>query len=154
MSDVAVVGGGPSGMTVALLLARAGHRVVLYEQARELGGLWAANLDDDGFFLSENSCKVFQSTYEAAPALFRMLGTRWEAHFTPRHDLSTQWFAPFLADSSFADLAKIAFAFLLHASGVRKYQNVSVAEFLETHQIGEACQSWRPRSAESPERSA
>jgi hypothetical protein len=134
-------------MTVALLLARAGHGVVVYEEARELGGLWAANLDEDGCFLSENSCKVFQSTYEAAPALFRMLGTRWEAHFAPRHDLRTQWLAPFLADSSFADLAKIAFAFLLHASGVRRYQNVSVAESLETHQIGEACQSWMRATA-------
>ncbi len=146
-SAVAIVGGGPSGMTVALLLARAGHRVVLYEQAGELGGLWAANLDEDGFFLSENSCKVFQSTYQAAPALFRMLGTRWQAHFTPRHDLATQWLAPFLADSSCADLAKIAFAFLLHAAGVRKYRDVSVAEFLETHRIGEACQSWMRATA-------
>ncbi len=108
VSDVAVVGGGPSGMTVALLLARAGHHVVLHEQARELGGLWAANLDDDGFFLGENSCKVYQSTYHAAPALFPMLGTRWQAHFVPRHDLRTQWLAPFVADSSFADLARTA----------------------------------------------
>lgn len=147
MRDVAVVGGGPSGMTVALLLARAGHRVVLHEEAREVGGLWAAKLDHEGYFLSENSCKVFQSTYEAAPALLRLIGTRWEEHFTPRHDLTTQWLAPFVADSSVADLAKIALAFLLHVSGARGYRNVSVAEFLVTQRIGEACQAWMRATA-------
>ena len=34
---VAVIGGGPSGMTAALLLARSGHRVRLFEGASELG---------------------------------------------------------------------------------------------------------------------
>ncbi len=46
--DVAVIGGGPSGMTAALLLARSGHRVRLFERASELGGLWATRLDADG----------------------------------------------------------------------------------------------------------
>jgi uncharacterized protein with NAD-binding domain and iron-sulfur cluster len=87
---VAVVGGGPSGMTAALLLARAGHRVVIFERGKELGGLWAADLDSDGYFLSENSCKVYQSTYHSAPALFRMLGIEWAAHFTERHDLASR----------------------------------------------------------------
>ncbi len=35
---VAVVGGGPGGLTAALVLARRGHRVTLYEKRPELGG--------------------------------------------------------------------------------------------------------------------
>lgn len=104
---VAVVGGGPSGMTAALLLARADHRVVIFEHGKELGGLWAAHLHSDGYFLGENSCKVYQSTYRSAPALFRMLGTEWAAHFTERHDLGSHWLTPFIADSSWPDLAKL-----------------------------------------------
>ena len=79
--------------------------------------------------------------------MFRLLGTRWQAHFTPRHDLGRDWLAPFVADSSFADLAKIAFAYMRHAAGSRKYRDVSVADFLETHRIGEACQSWMRATA-------
>ncbi len=36
--DVAVVGGGPAGLAAALTAARRGHRVVLYERTKELGG--------------------------------------------------------------------------------------------------------------------
>lgn len=36
--DVAVVGGGLTGLTVAALTARAGRRVIVFEQSRELGG--------------------------------------------------------------------------------------------------------------------
>src|ERR1700675_2870078 len=77
---VVVVGGGPAGMTTSLLLARAGHRVALLERARELGGLWACVLDDDGFYQCENSCKVYQSSHHTCPALFEMIGTRWQDH--------------------------------------------------------------------------
>jgi phytoene dehydrogenase-like protein len=37
-TQVAVVGGGLGGLTTATLLARAGHRVVLFERSRTLGG--------------------------------------------------------------------------------------------------------------------
>lgn len=37
--NIAVVGGGPAGMQVALTAARRGHKVTLYESAQRLGGL-------------------------------------------------------------------------------------------------------------------
>lgn len=134
-------------MTAALLPARAGHRVVIFEREKELGRLWAAHLDSDGIFLGENSCKVYQSTYHSAPALFRMLGTGWEAHFTERHDLGSQWLTPFIAESSWLDLAKLAGAFLQHLVGIRVHRSMSVAEFLASHRIGDGCQAWMRATA-------
>ena len=144
---VAVVGGGPSGMTAALLLGRAGHRVVIFEGGEELGGLWAAHLDSDGTFLGENSCKVYQSTYRTAPALFRMLGTEWAAHFTARHDLRSHWLAPFLAGCSRRDLAKLGAAFFRHRLGSRSYRDVSVAEFLASNRLSDGCRAWMRATA-------
>jgi len=134
-------------MTAALLLARAGHRVVIFEHGKELGGLWAANLDSDGHFLSENSCKVYQPTYRSAPALFRMLGTRWAAHFTGRHDLRRDWLNPFMSDSSWPDLAKLGGAFVQHLVGIRAWRDVSVAEFLASHHISGGCRAWMRATA-------
>lgn len=44
MSDIAVVGAGTAGCATALLLARSGHRVVLFEQAPEPGAAGAGLL--------------------------------------------------------------------------------------------------------------
>ena len=129
-------------MTAALLLARSGHRVRLFECASELGGLWATRLDADGRYQGENSCKVFQSGYHSAPALFRLICTRWQDHFVARHDLKSQWLHPLLADSSLTDLAKMAWTFALYLAGIRSYKNESVEQWLERNKLSESCQAW------------
>lgn len=146
-STVAVVGGGPAGMTAALLLARAGHRVTLYERADHLGGLWASHLDDDGWFLGDNSCKVYQSTYHSTPALFELIGTRWQDHFVARHDLSVDWLQPFVAACTWRDRRIIVGAYLRHRVGLGRYHEISVAEFLQEQRISEGCQAWMRATA-------
>ena len=146
-SDVAVVGGGPAGMTAALLLARAGHRVSIFETADQLGGLWASRLDRDGYFRGDNSCKVYQSTYHSAPALFRLIGTDWRQHFTPQHDLTRNWLRPFVADCTWRDLRILGGAYVAHRTGLRRYHEVSVAEFIEARGISEPCRAWMRATA-------
>jgi len=129
-------------MTAALLLARAGHAVTLFEGASDLGGLWSTELDADGLFRGENSCKVYQSTYHTTPALFELLGTRWQDHFTARHDLRAEWLRPLIADCTVADLARLGTAFGLYLAGLRSYKDISVAEYLQTHDISDPCTAW------------
>ena len=139
---VAVIGGGPAGMTIALLLSRAGHKVLLYEAGGELGGLWSVKFDQEGYYLGENSCKVFQSEYNTTPALFKLIGTTWQNHFIPRYDLRTDWVQPFIADCSIADLFRLGFAFILNSLGLRSYKNISVAEYMDKYPISEGCKIW------------
>lgn len=134
-------------MTAALLLARAGHRVTVLERSQQVGGLWAANLDDAGRFLSENSCKVYQSSYHSAPALLRLIGTDWEQHFIARHDLTRDWLRPFVAASSLRDLGCLLRAWGLYRTGLRHFRDVSVADWLEQNEIGEACRDWMRATA-------
>lgn len=144
---VAIVGGGPAGMTAALLLSRAGHKVSIFEREGELGGLWASRLDSDGFFRGDNSCKVYQAGYDSAPALFRMIGTDWRQHFTARHDLTTDWLKPFVADCTWRDLAILGGAFVLHRVGLGRYHKVSVAEYLVARRLSEGCCTWMRATA-------
>jgi monoamine oxidase len=144
---VAVVGGGPAGMTAALLLAEAGRSVTLFEAADGLGGLWASELDGDGRYKSDNSCKVFQPSYTTAPALLERIGTTAEAQFVERYDLTSDWLKPFVADSNWRDLARLASAFALKVSGLKPRHDVSVEEYLNDSGVSDACQRWMRATA-------
>ena len=145
--EVVVVGSGPAGLTSALLLSHAGHRVTVLERGTQVGGLWAANLDADGNYLSENSCKVYQSSYHSAPALLKLIGTTWEAHFIARHDLTRDWLRPFLAACSPRDLGRLMSAWTLYRAGLKNFREVSVADWLEKNDIGDACRDWMRATA-------
>ena len=127
---VSIVGGGPAGMTAALLLARRGYAVSIWEAGDRLGGLWCSKLDEDGFFRSDNSCKVLQPNYTTVPALFASLGMDWRAHFRQRHDLGSDWLRPFIAESSWRDLGVLARGLAAHPLGIGRTHEVSVGDFL------------------------
>ncbi len=144
---VAVVGGGPAGMTAALLLARSGRRVSLFERSGELGGLWSSTLDADGFFRGDNSCKVYQSSYQSAPDLFRLIGTEWERHFTRGYDLTSDWLQPFVAACTWRDRRIITTAYVKHRLGRGRSHEISVNEFMQARRLSEPCQSWLKATA-------
>lgn len=58
--DAAVVGGGLSGLLAAVLIAREGRSVVVYEQARQLGGR-AMTTDDDGIQFNLGAHALYRS---------------------------------------------------------------------------------------------
>ncbi|MEO3886746.1 phytoene desaturase family protein [Nonomuraea sp. B5E05] len=71
MAEVTVIGGGVGGMVCALLLARQGHEVRLYERSARLGGKLAEHRRD-GFAFSLGPSLL------TMPELFRELGLRRE----------------------------------------------------------------------------
>jgi hypothetical protein len=139
---VAIVGAGPAGMTAALLLARSGRRVSLFEGSDEVGGLWSSRLDEDGYFAGDNSCKVYQPNYLTAPRLFELIGTDWQRHFTRAHDLTADWLKPFVAACSVRDLWILATAYLNHRAGRGRYHLSTVSQFMEARDLSEPCRRW------------
>lgn len=59
--DVAIVGGGPSGMTAAYHLCKAGHKVALFERKLSLGGgMWGGGMTWNFIVVQEESKHVLE----------------------------------------------------------------------------------------------
>lgn len=58
MKDYIIVGGGPSGLSLAYELSKFGYSVQVIEKDDQLGGSWKSNFDQNGYF-QETSPKVF-----------------------------------------------------------------------------------------------
>ncbi|MDR0477273.1 MAG: sulfide-dependent adenosine diphosphate thiazole synthase [Desulfobulbaceae bacterium] len=88
--DVAIVGGGPSGLVAGLYLAKAGKRVAMFDRRLSIGGgVWGggmmfnevvvqeegkAVLDDLGFF-----CQLFQPGYYTLDSVYLASGLVYKA---------------------------------------------------------------------------
>ncbi|HEU0115578.1 MAG TPA: NAD(P)/FAD-dependent oxidoreductase, partial [Thermomicrobiales bacterium] len=70
---IGVIGGGMAGLTAALRLAQAGHRVTLWERGKRLGGQAVAFEVDDDVFLEHFYHHLFQSDRDIV-ALIEELG--------------------------------------------------------------------------------
>ncbi len=78
--DVIVVGGGLAGLTATTILARAGRRVTVLEQAATLGG--RAHTDGEGGFLFNRGPHALYRGGEAR-AILRRLGIVYSGHWVP-----------------------------------------------------------------------
>jgi len=71
-THTAIFGGGPTGITVALLLAESGHDVTLVEREKTLGGCWRVEWVD-GLF-TEHSPRVLSSSSPNFFAILKHIG--------------------------------------------------------------------------------
>lgn len=89
---IAVIGGGPAGLTCAYFLAQMGHKVVIYERQKKLGGMLRYGipnyrfpkdrLDEDiSAILSAGDIEVKCSTHVDDPEKIRAIHSEYDAMF-------------------------------------------------------------------------
>ena len=89
---IAVIGGGPAGLTCAYFLAQMGHKVVIYERQKKLGGMLRygipnyrfpkERLDEDiRAILSAGDIEVKYSTHVDTPEKIRAIRDEYDAMF-------------------------------------------------------------------------
>jgi len=81
--DVTIIGGGPSGLSLAVMLARTGQRVLLLEREPMLGGTWRVEWLK-GKYYSEHSPHVMSTGYNYFKALCNFLNVPFRTKQTYR----------------------------------------------------------------------
>jgi len=98
--DVVIVGAGLSGLTTAILLARAGRSVSIFEQSSKVGGR-ARTENDDGFYFNQGPHALYLSG--AGAKVLQELGIKYRGSPPPspqyfiKHNVKYQQGASFFS---------------------------------------------------------
>lgn len=71
--DITIVGGGPSGIALAMMLHKIGKSILLIEKERTLGGCWRVEWQDSKYY-TEHSPHIITSKYHKFFAMCKVLG--------------------------------------------------------------------------------
>ena len=72
MNEIIIVGGGPTGLSIALNLANSENKITVIEKSDLLGGSWKSRFLENKYF-SEHSPQVLFSTYKYFHKLLKVL---------------------------------------------------------------------------------
>lgn len=140
-ADVVVVGGGLSGLAVALRLALNGANVSLIEQSTKLGGRTYSYLDPTTNDIVDNGQHVLVGAYHQTLKYLELIGTRHLLHTEERLRLifhhPSKGFAKF-------ELPKIPRPFNI-AAGVLMYDLMGMRDVRKMLSLGLELKSWNHR---------
>ena len=73
--DIAIIGGGPSGVALAMMLQKTGKSILLVERERTLGGCWRVEWQDSKYY-TEHSPHIMTSNYKRFFKMCKVLGVK------------------------------------------------------------------------------
>ena len=85
--DITIVGGGPSGIALALMLEKTGKKILLVERENTLGGCWRVEWQNEKYY-TEHSPHIMTSNYKKFMQLCKYLNVRNEFKNTYKYKSS------------------------------------------------------------------
>jgi hypothetical protein len=73
--DIVIIGGGPSGVSLAIMLQKTGKSILLVERERTLGGCWRVEWQDNKYY-TEHSPHIMTSKYKRFFKMCKVLGVK------------------------------------------------------------------------------
>lgn len=141
MYDYVIVGGGPTGITLATMLANTKHKTLLLESEHSLGGNWKIDWDQNtNQYMTEHSPKVlFLSNHY----FFQLLQKIGATSHNNTHNIYGKFgnlniVKSFLKHMSFMDtlkLTSVTLSYFLNPNGFKYYQ--SIKEWAHENHISE-----------------
>lgn len=129
ISKVIIVGAGPSGLTLAWLLAKAGKKCMIIERDSQIGGCHSVRRINGQF--SEHGPRVYSSTYVTVARMLKDMGTSFEQIFTPYKFSVSSIGGKTTSNMTYWELYQIINAYLWSTIWPSYYRNLSMLEFVK-----------------------
>lgn len=141
--DYIIVGGGPTGLSLALYLSQIGTRCLLLDKNPSLGGCHRVTRQEGEYF-TEHGPRIYSSAYINVKEILKIIGTTWDEMFVPYRfniaDIQGQTFNSL----DLREKALLAIEFLGFCIGINK-RRTSIGEFMEKNNFCEASKDYVDR---------
>ncbi len=136
--DVAIIGGGLSGLAAAVDLASRGAEIILLEQSSKLGGRCYSYIDETTGDVVDNGQHVLVGAYRHTLRYLEMIGTRKHLRAEPK--LRLPLYHP---EKGFAVFEVASLPKPLHlTAGMLKFKLLTLSERRRLLSVGLALQKW------------
>lgn len=142
MVEYVIVGGGPTGLTLALYLSDLGKKCVLIDKNSSLGGCHRVTRVD-GLF-TEHGPRVYSSAYKNTINVLHKLGAKWEDIFTPYKFNIGSIQGETLSHFTFSEKNSIIFEYLVLFTGLYDKKK-TVRQFAEEHNFSKEAMDYMNR---------
>lgn len=130
-----IVGGGPSGLILSLLLGKVGYKCLVFDSELSLGGchrVYRVN----GLF-TEHAPRIYSSTYVNTSKILKLIGTSFEDVFTPYDFNIANIGGNVSSHLTTRELALFVSRFILFTLNSHYGENYSVMQFMRDHYFTE-----------------
>ena len=142
--DYIIVGAGPSALTMAWYLAKAGKTCTLVEQQPVIGGCHRV-LREDGYF-TEHGPRIYSTSYVNFKALLKNMNLEFKNLFTPyKFNIASIGAKTFQSVMSWREMFTFALAYLLNLPFPNYGKYTTMDEFMEEYNYSEAAHDYIDR---------
>jgi len=120
-----IIGAGPTGLTLALLLSKYNHQVILIEKHSDVGGCHAVYRENELF--SEHGPRIYISNYFMFKRILQDLDKKFEDLYTPYNFGLSDMIKSSTKNMSFYELLKLGSAFLFLNNS---YKNIALVDYV------------------------
>lgn len=135
MWDYVIVGGGPSGLSLAWYLARYNKKVLIIDKNKSLGGCHRVTRVD-GLF-TEHGPRIYIDNYKNLIEILKDMGYDFHDFFTPyKYDTLNNSLAV-IKEMNYKDLFWFTFEYIRFIINKQYSKNITMDEFLRIHNFDE-----------------
>jgi hypothetical protein len=125
MTDYIIVGSGPSGLTLAWLLAKVGKRCVIVEAGPQIGGCHSVNRQNGKF--SEHGPRIYSSSYSTFSRMLGDMGSSFQELFVPYKFIPGLIGTNTVKQLSLYEIGQLTLGYM--ASILFNYKNTSMSDY-------------------------